>query len=234
LSSTGKCLLEIGVGSGSFLASAQKAGFEVKGCDLSAAICERAKRAHGVSIHCGTISTLPGDSRFDIVVINHVLEHVSDPVVFLQDVRRLLASGGFVHIAVPNISCFERMLSGWTSYEPYHLMYFDKATLQLALKAADLEAVLVASHESFSGWFLTVLRTWLGVNRETGAVVRQKPVAATGTVFGKRSALVEHAYRAGMTFAGVGLWPLRRMQEVFGRGDELLCIARNLRDRPER
>jgi 2-polyprenyl-3-methyl-5-hydroxy-6-metoxy-1,4-benzoquinol methylase len=222
----GKRLLEIGVGSGSFLRAARDAGFDVMGCDLSAPICRQAEQTHGVAMHCGPLDSLPGQARFDVVVMNHVLEHVQNPVMFLQEVRRLLAPQGIVHVAVPNIACWEAKLSGWTSYEPYHLTYFDRATLQRAIGAAELQAISVATHESFSGWFLALLRTAIGANRVEGAVVRQRTPVYGSDKRRPRPATVEHVYRAAMTIFGGALWPLRRLQGYWGWGDELVCIAK--------
>jgi peptide/nickel transport system permease protein len=53
-----------------------------------------------------------------------VLEHMPNPKAMLMRVSALLNQGGILHIAVPNISGWEASLTGWTSYEPYHLYYF--------------------------------------------------------------------------------------------------------------
>jgi 2-polyprenyl-3-methyl-5-hydroxy-6-metoxy-1,4-benzoquinol methylase len=76
----GHRLLEIGVGSGSFLNAARETGYEVMGCDLSAPICERIDRTYHIPMHGGHLAALAGESRFDIVVMNHVLEHVNRPI----------------------------------------------------------------------------------------------------------------------------------------------------------
>jgi 2-polyprenyl-3-methyl-5-hydroxy-6-metoxy-1,4-benzoquinol methylase len=220
---TGKRLLEIGVGSGSFLRAAKAQGYDVMGCDLSKPICERVESEIGVPMHCGPLDGLNGHARFDVVVMNHVLEHVQQPVAFLQGVRRLLAPGGIVHIAVPNIACWEARFSGWTSYEPYHLSYFDYQTLARVVEMAWLLPGRIATHESFSGWFLALLRTALGVNRK-GAVTRISGVQEGGVAV-KRSQVVEHAYRLAMVWAGGGLWPLRYLQAKLGFGDEIICVA---------
>ena len=38
--------------------------------------------------------------------------------------------------------------------------------------------------------------------------------------------LVEDPYRLAMVTAGAVTWPLRRLQGVLGRGDELVMVAR--------
>jgi 2-polyprenyl-3-methyl-5-hydroxy-6-metoxy-1,4-benzoquinol methylase len=225
LPTRGKRLLEIGVGSGSFLAAARGAGFEVMGCDLSAAVCRRVSQSQGVLMHCGPLDTMPKGAHFDVIVMNHVLEHVQNPVAFLRDVDHLLAANGVVHIAVPNVACWEACLSGWINYEPYHLTYFDEMTLRRAIGDAGLEATYIANHESFSGWFLAALRTAVGVNRAGGATTRYARVASGVTEARGRPAVIEHAYRVAMSLVGFGLWPLRRLQVLLRRGDELICVA---------
>lgn len=222
---TGLRLLEVGVGSGSFLNAARKQGFEVMGCDLSLPICTRVSRRFGIGMHSEPLSTLTGENRFDAIVMNHVLEHVHQPIAFMKDVRRLLAPGGVVHVAVPNIACWEAVLSGWTSYEPYHLTYFDPQTLSRTILAGGLAIERMTTHDSFSGWFLAVLRTVLGFNRANGAVTRPA-TSSTGYAESCRTGAVEHAYRIAMVCAGGGLWPLRWIQARLGRGDEAICIAR--------
>lgn len=222
---SGYHLLEIGVGSGSFLQAARERSFEVIGCDLSRVICERVTRTHGIVMHCGPLSELAGESCFDVIVMNHVLEHVNDPVAFLRDVLRLLTPGGIAHIAVPNVMCWEAILPGWTSYEPYHLSYFTPVTLRKTISARGLEVEYEQTPESFSGWFLAVLRTMLGV-KSNGQLIR--PNARTvraWTCRARRSMLVEHVYRLAMVCVG-GLWPLRWLQAKHGYGDEAICIAR--------
>jgi len=219
----GRRLLEVGVGSGTLLQAAREQGFEVTGCDLSRTICNRMKQL-GIRVHCGRLEELQGEGQFDVVLMNHVLEHVHHPVALLRDVRRLLAPGGLMHICVPNVACWEARLRGWTSYEPYHLTYFIPATLKHAVRSSGLRLEQLFTHESFSGWFLAMLRSGLGVNRDD----RIRPNlwterASTGCA---RSALAEHAYRLAMVCAGGLLWPLRLWQASIGRGDEIVCIAR--------
>ena len=121
-SSAGSRLLEIGVGSGSFLAFARSRGFQVTGCDLSGPICKLAERKFRLPVHHGAANTLPDGPVFDVVVMNHVLEHVPDPVALLREVQRKMKPGGVLHVAVPNVDSWESMFPGWTGFEPYHLV----------------------------------------------------------------------------------------------------------------
>jgi 2-polyprenyl-3-methyl-5-hydroxy-6-metoxy-1,4-benzoquinol methylase len=222
----GKRLLEIGVGSGSFLQRARERGYTVMGCDLSVPLCRRVEQSLGVTMFCGPLIELKGEARFDVVVMNHVLEHVQDPVAFLQEVLRLLVSGGFVHIAAPNIACWQARLSGWTSYEPYHLAYFDRNTLSKAVDGAGFVRHDMFSRDSFSGWFLALLRTALGVGRSRSAVAGPDSNPQQTDRTQRRASIIEHGYRFAMVLAGGGTWPLRWVQGRLGYSDEIICLAR--------
>lgn len=215
-------LLEIGVGSGSFLNAARGGGYSVMGCDLSAPICRFVSGFYGIEMHCGPLDKLAGVRLFDVIVMNHVLEHVQEPLAFMCTVRKLLSPGGVIHMAVPNVECWEARLSGWTSFEPYHLSYFSPGTLRCSLKTSGLTIAKLETKDSFSGWFLALLRTALGVNRAKGAVTRSVSINRTTRA---RSGVIEHAYRLAMVLVGGGIWPLRWLQGKLGHGDEIVCIA---------
>lgn len=222
----GNRLLEIGVGSGSFLASARNEGYLVEGCDLSEPICRMVTQHYGVSMHNEAVASLAGESLFDIIVMNHVLEHVDKPAEFVGDVRRLLKPAGVVYVAVPNIACWEALLSGWNSYEPYHLAYFSPRTLRQVVNSGGLAVEDVTTHDSFSGWFLAVLRTALRVSRTKGEP--QSPSGALDPKVRHRALLTEQLYRIAMVSAGGVSWPLRGVQGLLGYGDEVVCLARRV------
>ncbi len=216
--STAPTLLEVGVGSGSFLAWCASRGVEAVGCDLSVAVATAASARSGVRVFHTPVAELPTGHTFDVVVMNHVLEHVVDPIRLLEDVRERLRPNGYIHVAVPNVTCFEAALPGWVGYQPYHLVYFGPPTLRRAIAAAGLEAVSVSTHESFSGWFLALLRTFVGGPDAAGGSQAQKR--------GGHSPIVTHSYRLAMALAGAITLPLRAVQAAIYRGDEVVAIAR--------
>jgi len=78
-----------------------------------------------------------------------------------------------------------------------------------------------STHESFSTWFLTLLRTGLGLQPNA-----QPRIAASIGRVPSWWPVVEHPYRLAMVGAGLVTWPVRRLQGALGRGDELLMVAR--------
>ena len=217
-------LLEIGPGTGSLLVAARRAGFDVQGCDLSPGICRQITATTQIPMHCGPIDTIAEAGRFDVVVLNHVLEHVEHPVEFLRELSRLLKPGGVAHIAVPNVSSWEARLRGWGSYEPYHLSYFTPETLAETVQKAGLVSQRLTTGESFSGWSIAILRTLLGVNRKGGAI--ERPADAAGEANRPaRGAAAEHAYRLALIAVGAVSWPLRWLQARLGAGDEIVALV---------
>ena len=44
------------------------------------------------------------DSFFDFIHISHVIEHVLDPIAYIQEMKRILKPGGHLAIGTPNFS----------------------------------------------------------------------------------------------------------------------------------
>lgn len=206
-------LLEIGVGSGAFLEHARRQGAQVEGCDLSAASCHALERKQIPAFH-GSLTAMP-PRQFDAVVMMHVLEHTNDPLALLIEARRRLRPQGRLYLSVPNVACWEARLGGWNSYEPYHLIYFTPATLRSTLEHSGFEVIASGTHESFSGWFLTLVRSLLYERRAPGA----------GLTTGRRGGALRGFYHLLVAFSGLLSYPQRLAQAALGRGDEVYAVA---------
>ena len=141
---------EIGVFDGAFLLEAKKKGYKVAGFEPSAH-CEVASRKLGVDIKNEFFTS---ESRFsfrpDIVVLLHVLEHISRPIEFIRDVVSASASAGnsspAIFIEVPNIrKCPSNDLSPFSNVE--HLFNFSKSTLSLVLNRAGCDVLSVDEYD---------------------------------------------------------------------------------------
>jgi len=72
------------------------------------------------------------DDFFDLITYWHVLEHLTDPVLELKEVKRILKPKGKLLIAVPNIESFSFKLFGknWFHLDlPRHLIHFSPESL---------------------------------------------------------------------------------------------------------
>jgi SAM-dependent methyltransferase len=134
LKPAGGHLLDVGCGSGDFLAFVQAAGrWKISGLEPNAAAARAAREGRGLNVKIGQLpdATLPARS-FDVITLWHVLEHVPNPAVVLADVRRLLKPEGVLIVGVPLGDSVEAnwFKANWAGYDvPRHLVTFTHASL---------------------------------------------------------------------------------------------------------
>jgi 2-polyprenyl-3-methyl-5-hydroxy-6-metoxy-1,4-benzoquinol methylase len=137
-------LLDIGCGTGNFLAAARHAGYGVTGIELDRNAARFAKERLGLQrVLPVTISEFAAqhpEERFDVVTFFEVLEHQAAPVEFLQNVRGRVRTGGLIALSVPNR---ERWLTGpdVLDYPPNHFLRWNSAALKKFLGAQGFEAL---------------------------------------------------------------------------------------------
>ena len=95
------------------------------------------------------------DSRADLVICRHVLEHVADPAGMLRSIREGIGDNPttVLYLEVPNALLALRRLSvGDLIYE--HVSYFLASSLRTAVESAGFE--ILDLRESYDGQFLSV------------------------------------------------------------------------------
>ena len=106
-------------------------------------------RARGYEVLDGTLEAAElADhvGRYDIVSMNHVLEHVVYPKVMLQRAFDLLRPGGYVIGQLPTVSSWEHGIFGrtWGGYHfPRHLQMPSRSGLQHLLEEVGLRDVTI-------------------------------------------------------------------------------------------
>ncbi|MFN8483962.1 MAG: class I SAM-dependent methyltransferase [Anaerolineae bacterium] len=132
-------LVEVGAHVGLFLDVAQRCGWEVMGVEPSRWAVETGCRRFGVDLRQGDLASqhLP-DASVDVVATWDVLEHFSDPLGELREMRRILKPGGVVVLTTVNIaSVHARVTRGrWPWLMRMHLFYFTPQTLGAMIEAA--------------------------------------------------------------------------------------------------
>lgn len=95
-------LLEVGCAAGSFLNYARRSGYEVLGVDVSEWAARTAKEQFGLEVRVGRLMEVDLPYRsFDVIFLGDLLEHEPEPLVLLEEVRRLLKPEGIVAVKVP-------------------------------------------------------------------------------------------------------------------------------------
>src|SRR6266436_6050695 len=139
-------LLDIGCGTGNFLAAARDAGYAVSGTELDRNAAQFAKERLGLARVLGlTISEFAGKypgEKFDVVTFFEVLEHQAAPVEFLERVKSCLRPRGYIALSVPNR---ERWLTGpdVLDYPPNHFLRWNAGALRSILIAQEFEILSV-------------------------------------------------------------------------------------------
>lgn len=107
-------ILEVGYGSGNWLLSMAMLGYsQLSGYDIDSnqEKSGRLKEA-GIQVYSGQLSdlNLPGDS-FDLIRLEHVFEHLLEPMQILRELHRLLKPGGILVMNFPGINSLSFALS---------------------------------------------------------------------------------------------------------------------------
>ncbi len=141
-------ILDIGCGNGLTLSRARDAGWRVKGIepDPSAAALATAK---GIETVASDLFELPlsFNASFERILLNHVIEHIHDPLAALRRCKDLLMPGGELWLETPNLASVGHQEFGadWRGLEPpRHLVIFEINSLQNILIKAGFRKINVS------------------------------------------------------------------------------------------
>ena len=139
-------LLDVGCGSGDWLLSMRELGWEVMGVDLDKNAV-KVGRQRGLTVNCGALEQQNFDiNSFDAVTLNHVIEHVRDPIGTLRECARILKPGGKLVVFTPNGSSLGHRIyrECWRGLEPpRHLHIFSFQSLRETLGLVGFEKISV-------------------------------------------------------------------------------------------
>ena len=95
--------LDFGCGAGTYLKKMQKKGWQVTGVDFSDQLLHGLRKDGFVVYNVNDKEWLQQNAGgFDLIRMNHVIEHLYNPVDHLRTLSGLLTEGGVLHIACPN------------------------------------------------------------------------------------------------------------------------------------
>ena len=156
-------ILDVGCGRGLFLNIMKKDGWAVTGHEYDEKSASYAISNYAIDVHTGALNGKFEDESFDVVNINHVLEHMENPGEVLAECYRILKRDGLLVVAVPNIDSGQAIFGkeNWFQLDiPYHLYHFSTKSL-LKLIADSLFRVDLVRHFKLEynpfGWLQTML-----------------------------------------------------------------------------
>ncbi len=145
-------LLEIGPGYGLHLKYLSDSGYQVKGLEPSETAFEYASNILQLNIMHSGFEAYHATEQFDIIMLNHVLEHFTDLHKVMEKIKLLLKPNGYLYIRVPNHDSYDRrkMRENWPAYLPFHISYFSEKSLRLLFSKYQLHLILVDEYVSDS------------------------------------------------------------------------------------
>lgn len=119
-----------------------------------------AGRAKGFQIETATIETYhPPVENFQLIIMNHLLEHVQNPLDTARHAYNLLSSGGVLIGEVPNIRSWDFFVfkEHWGGcHWPRHLHQFTPATIKKTLEEVGFTDVRISYLLHTSHWALSI------------------------------------------------------------------------------
>lgn len=123
-------LLDLGCGRGEFtIKCAEKMGTKhVHGVDIDD---ESINKAESKGIKCIKADLnkklLLASDCFDVIISSFVIEHLINPDIFLEEMRRILKPGGYAVISTENLSSWHNIFALMLGYRPFSVDYSHKS-----------------------------------------------------------------------------------------------------------
>lgn len=128
-----KNCLDLGSGSGEFMYLADCLGIDCVGVEPNEPYAAYTREVLGLKVSTQTIEeTIFPSSRFDLIRLSHVMEHMRDPIRSLLSLRRWLSDEGVLFIDVPNIFLEASHKMRGRIFHYGHIHNFSPATLRSA------------------------------------------------------------------------------------------------------
>src|SRR5262249_48013144 len=142
-------VLDVGCGDGGFLNRIRRAGWAVEGLDFDEEAIKAAKVKYGLDLKQGDLSSVHfPEASFDAIVLNHVIEHVPNPLETFAQCHTLVKPGGRFVMTTPNSMSIghETFQVYWRGLEPpRHLHIFSGRTLKECAERSGFEVVRAGS-----------------------------------------------------------------------------------------
>lgn len=121
-------------------------GMKVSGCDFDPTLIELGRK-RGLDLQIGSFELLEG-KRFDLIILNHVVEHFNDFWKDMAIIREAMSPNGLLYIALPNMSMF-----GCNRLQNAHNYYFKRSHLDFFMRHIGFKRLSTASMFEFQDFF---------------------------------------------------------------------------------
>lgn len=147
-------ILDVGCGPG-FLLSALSNKWDKYGADISQTALQRCSCY--AKAYCGDLPSLRlKTGSFDVVVMNHVIEHLAKPLSYVAEIGRILKRGGVFIVATPDFdsACARRFGKNFRMlHDNGHISLFNSFSLVKMLEDYGFEIIKVEYPFFGTIWF---------------------------------------------------------------------------------
>ena len=137
-------LLDVGSGTGSFVNEMKQNNWQVTGLEPDGDARKVADQLYHLELaDTKELYQLKQDS-FDAITLWHVLEHVHDLHLYIQQLKNLLNKNGKLFVAVPNYTSRDAEIyeQYWAAYDvPRHLYHFSPKAMNVLMEKSGLKIV---------------------------------------------------------------------------------------------
>ena len=137
-------ILDIGSGTGAFIHTMKTAGWSTTGIEPDEQARVKAASNYNLeTLPAAELFNLPA-GKFNAITLWHVLEHVHQLHEYVTQLKKLLAPGGKLFIAVPNYTSYDAGVYSeyWAAYDvPRHLYHFSPQSMNLLMKRHGLHVI---------------------------------------------------------------------------------------------
>lgn len=140
-------IIDVGAGTGEFLAYMRRCGWDVGGCEQSEVAREYARKRHDLVLDGDVMQAVYTSSCADVITAWHAIEHIDNLPELCGSLYRWLKPEGLLVIAVPNANSFDSEYYGeqWAAWDvPRHLWHFSFETMNKLANAQGFR--LLACH----------------------------------------------------------------------------------------
>ncbi|MCM1543330.1 MAG: class I SAM-dependent methyltransferase [Blautia sp.] len=156
-----KKVLEIGIGTGEFIACALEMGYEVQCVELIREDAQKIADVLGIPIWNCDFLRFETSEKFPLITMGDVIEHVTSPKDCLLKAYRLLEDDGILWVSTPNYQgSFTRLrkFSNAMWMEPYHVSWFSRDGLEKLAEECGFEVLDYAISSHYNGSMELTLR----------------------------------------------------------------------------
>ena len=133
--SNGK-ILDIGCGAGDFLQYMKENHWNINGVDTSNKARKIANKKLNIKV-MDPKDWINNKEKYDVITCWHSLEHVHEPWVYLDKIKKSLTLDGFLIVALPNYQSTDAKIykEFWAAYDtPRHLYHFTIKSMNKTIK----------------------------------------------------------------------------------------------------